>query len=118
MYKIFNYNDYGWKVDDVPLKTLKSIEIMEKTAKSVNIPLIKNNEFLIINVVGNSYKGNYNVYDIYWNETKSGINIHEYDFIAIWKPGRSDYTTYRIDEYKKEREIQLRNLKLESILNG
>lgn len=59
---------------------------------------------------------NYNVYDIFWNETKSGINPHEYEVMGIWNPGSYQYSTYRIWGEKEERLKTIRDNQLNQIL--
>lgn len=59
---------------------------------------------------------NYNIYDIFWNETLSGINITDYNFCSIYRSGMSTYSTYRIHEEKDNRQTELRNNKLNFIL--
>lgn len=58
----------------------------------------------------------YAPYDIMWNETKSGINPHEYEVMGVWKPGNSQYTIYRIWEEKENRISAIRDYKLNQII--
>ena len=58
----------------------------------------------------------YTPYDIIWNETKSGINPHEWEVMGVWQAGSSQCSTYRIWEEKDQRDRQIRNNKLECIL--
>lgn len=123
------------------VKREKSIELMKmahfKTnKKSKESILIENNEFLTIEPFGEpviSYSGSgtgekikegkykglykkvYRPYNIYWNETKSGINIHEWEVAGIWNIGCSYYTSYRIWEEKSERSKELLDNKLNTI---
>lgn len=117
----------------------KSIEIMEKATKQEGIPLIKSSNFITHIPIGEGrvsysgalrpvdkvelegkYKGLkkqvYTPYDIMWNETKSGINPHEYEVMCVWKPGKSSYSSYCICEEKDNREKTIRDKKIESIL--
>lgn len=61
-------------------------------------------------------KNIYAAYDIMWNETKSGINPHEYEVMGVWKPGNSQYTIYRIWEEKENRISAIRDYKLNQII--
>lgn len=113
-----------------------SIQIMESAAKKNGIPMIKSTDFITlvplkeghVSYSGIGYgeiikegkyaglrKQVYTPYDILWNETKSGINIHEYDVAGIWNIGSSSYSAYRIWEYKKEREIAIRDYKIKKL---
>jgi hypothetical protein len=51
------------------------------------------------------------------NETKSGFNPFEYNRCGIWNIGKSTYSSYRIDEYKHNREWLIRDNKIKEILN-
>lgn len=94
----------------------KSIYEIENTCRRSNKLLVKNEGFLTLIKGKGTHLPNYNAYDIYWNETKSNINIHEYEVAAIWNIGSSSYSTYRIWEQKAEREKVVRDNKLNSIL--
>lgn len=106
---------YNMKGDD---KKEKSIEIMRETSIQNKLPFIKNDGFLTLVKTGKSHIDNYNTYDIYWNETKSGINLHDWEVLNVWTPGTSSYSCYRIWEEKTERESQIRDYKLQLILNN
>ena len=41
--------------------------------------VIKNNDILTHKFIRKTYNPKYNGYDRYWNETKSGINLFDYD---------------------------------------
>jgi hypothetical protein len=97
--------------DDSPVK------LMENASKRMRIPFIKNDGFLSLVKTQGTHLPNYNVYEIYWNETKSGINIHDYEVCHVWNKGQSQYSSYRIWEEKSERDKQLRENKLHNILN-
>lgn len=62
------------------------------------------------------YKQVYTPYDIYWNETKSGINIHDWEVAGIWNVGNSFYTSYRIWEEKSERKKVILDNKLSQLV--
>lgn len=121
--------DFDWalkKIYNLPKgeKKAKSIQLISKALSGEKDRLfIKNDGFLTIKKVEetyNTYNPKYSVYDIYWNETKSGINITEYDYCSIYKSGESSTSCYRILEERKHREIAFktfsRNLKLDSLL--
>ena len=57
-------------------------------------------------------KSVYTPYEILWNETKSGINPHEFEVMGVWNVGQSQYSSYRIWEEKAEREKIIRDNKL------
>ena len=116
----------------------KSLYIMSKSAKSEGIDLIKNKGFLELKPCGDSrisysghgsgelitegeykglYKQVYTPYDIFWNETKSGINIFDFDVAGIWNLGSSQYSSYRIWEFKEERKKSLRDFNLNMLTN-
>lgn len=90
---------------------LRNLSVKDANKKSLEImlsyiPLIKSSDFIEVIPTGipPSYNLRYNTYDIYWNETKSGINPHEYQNMLKWNIGHSQYSTYRINEYKEERD--------------
>ena len=58
----------------------------------------------------------YTPYNIMWNETKSGINPHEFEVMGVWNAGQSTYSTYRIYEEADQRAKTIRDNKLISIL--
>lgn len=115
-----------------------SIDIMLKTAKREGIQLINAKDYITLIPIGESqisysgalpgqvvetegkYKGLkkniYTPYNVMWNETKSGINPHEHEVMGIWKAGDSSYSCYRIWEEKSEREKEIRDYKINSIL--
>jgi len=117
-----------------------SIDIMKAAAIKAGVQLINAKDFITLIPIGESqisysgavlpgdivetegkYKGLkksiYTPYDVMWNETKSGINPHDYEVMGIWKAGSSQYSSYRIWEEKAERESQIRDYKLQSILS-
>jgi hypothetical protein len=94
----------------------KSIEIMLDAAKSTKTLFIKASDFISLEKLKPTHLPNYNIYDILWNETKSGINPHEYEVMGIWNPGSSQYSSYRIWEEKEERLKAIRDNQLNQIL--
>ena len=52
-----------------------------------------------------------------WNETKSGINPHEFEVMGVWNAGSTSYSSYRIWEETDERLKAIRDSKLLSLLN-
>jgi hypothetical protein len=117
--KIYNMShelQQGFITNDFFLS--KSEELMLKAAKNSNVLMIKLKDFIELVPTDNS-NHDYRVYDIYWNETKSGINPHEYNFLGMWNIGDSSYSIYRINEYKEERQKALaywRDKQIDSIL--
>ena len=102
----------------------KSEELMLKAAKNSNVLMIKLKDFIELvptDTIAVEFKNYYRVYDIYWNETKSGINPHEYNFLGMWNIGNSSYSMYGINEYKEERQKAFkaywRDKQIDSILN-
>lgn len=95
----------------------KSISLMESAdKKNIESVLIKNNDFLTIEKTRGTHLPNYNGYNIFWNETKSGINIHDWEVAGIWNVGSSTYSIYRIWENKSERKRVILNNKLNQVL--
>ena len=62
-------------------------------------------------------KSVYTPFNIMWNETKSGINPHEFEVMGVWNAGKSEYSSYRIWEEVAEREKTIRDTKLKELLN-
>jgi hypothetical protein len=62
-------------------------------------------------------KSIYTPYNVMFNETKAGFNPHEFEVMGIWNAGSSQYSNYRIWEEKAEREGQIRDYKLQELLN-
>jgi hypothetical protein len=62
-------------------------------------------------------KSIYTLYNVMFNETKAGFNPHEFEVMGIWNAGSSQYSNYRIWEEKSEREGQIRDYKLQELLN-
>jgi hypothetical protein len=93
-----------------------SIREIKNAARMSNKLLVKNEGFLTLVKGRGTLLHNYNAYDIYWNETKSNININEYEVDAIWNVGNDSCSVYRICEEKDERERIIRNNKLNLLL--
>lgn len=92
--------------------------ILSALANYNNVLVVKANEFITLSPVeGLNARDNYKPYDIYWNETKSGINLHQFEMAAVWNKGQTTYIDYRIHEYKNERQKEIRNLKINSIIS-
>ena len=106
-----NVNRYGFD------KNAESIALMRIQCKHYDIPLIKNDGFLTVEKTCGTHLPNYNAYDIYWNESLSGINIHDYEVCHIWGVGESQYSTYRIWEHVTERDKVLRDNKIINLLD-
>ena len=113
----------------------KSIDIMKEVAKNSGLKLIPAKGFITLNPIGESQisytsaylpsdvletegkykdlkKNIYTPYEILWNETRSGINPHEFEVMGVWNTGSHQYQTYRIWEEKHEREKTIREYKL------
>ena len=123
-----------------PLLIEKSIELMSQSAKREGILFLDASQFITLSRIEEiketisysgalfgeevekegEYKGLkkniYAAYDIMWNETKSGINPHEYEVMGVWNPGSSQYSSYRIWETKEERISAIRDYKLNQII--
>ena len=120
-YIILNNNEskygnlsYGLKMalDKIYSKSGDPIELIRCACEKENMPFIKNNDILTIKQVSVTHLPNYNGYDIYWNESKSGINPLDYKTMIIWNSGNSSVSEYRIQEYKEFRDKELRKYKL------
>ncbi len=79
----------------------KSISIMQNACDSSRLLMVKNEGFLRLVKTSVSHMPHYNGYDVYWNETASGINAFDYDLCAVWNVGSSSYSSYRVYEYKE-----------------
>jgi hypothetical protein len=140
-YYMFGYSDmcantqiFRMDKNDPNLKE-KSVELMLKAAQTEGVTMIKASDFITLVPCGEGrvsyggafspddkvelegkYKGLkksvYTPYDILWNETKSGINIHDFEVMGVWNVGKSSYSSYRIWEEKAEREKTIRDNKL------
>jgi hypothetical protein len=119
----------------------KSINIMKEAAKQEKTEIIENKDFITLIPCGESrisyskfilpgdivetegkYKGykkqTYTPYDVMFNETKSGINPHEFDVMGIWNKGKANYSGYRLWENISEREKSIRDIKLKHLLDN
>lgn len=119
----FSFGQALNEIHNLPKKKKgKSIDIIKDVMKNEKDKLlIRNDGFLTIDKIENTRDPKYSIYDIYWNETKSGINITEYDYCSIYnKPSPTCAGTstscYRIFEEKRNRLIAMRGFNLESIL--
>jgi hypothetical protein len=57
----------------------------------------------------------YTPFDIMWNETKSGINPHQWEVMGVWKAGSHQYFSYRIWKEVGERDKAIRDYKLQML---
>ncbi len=80
---------------------------------------IKNKPFLVKdflaleeNTKTKGYEIKYKIYDLYWNETKSGINILDWNYVWVFDKDDSPKSILRIFEYKEQRIESIRNLNL------
>ena len=95
----------------------KSLKVMQEAAKDEDVLFIKASDFITLKKIEDKNPNTrYSIYEIYWNETKSGINPHEYEVMGIWSTGRSEYSSYRIWEEKEERISPSRENQLNQIL--
>lgn len=114
-----------------------SIDIMLNTAKESGVFMIKTTDFITLEPIAEGrvsygpalpgdkveldglYKGLkksvYTPYNILWNETKSGINVFDWEIAGVWNPGQSFYSKIRLFESKDERESTIRDNKLKKI---
>lgn len=86
------------------LSKTEHLNMMSDACKDENIILMKNDDIITKKAMCKSHMKNYNGYDIFWNETKSGIDISEYDNIGIWSPGNSSLKVYYIDRKPDNRD--------------
>lgn len=93
-------NDLPYRVTmvlrDVYNNKENSVERMKDACEREGIVFLKNDGFLKPIFLKNTTDSRYSIYDIYWNETKSGIDIDKYELCSIWKADSSSYSTYRI----------------------
>lgn len=105
------YQDPEWK-----LKGLCE----EKVRELLNINgvvTVKVNDCIELVKVGDTHNDRYKAYDIYWNETKSGINLFEWKRAQVWNKNHpSTVWTMRIDEYKENRIREIRNNLIENLI--
>jgi hypothetical protein len=103
IYKLHNSSN----LNDKEIKE-RSIFIMKESADKSGVLMIKSTNFITVKpneeyiFLSNKH---YKVYDIYWNETKSGINPHDYKQFSNWNIGNTTYSSYRIEDFKEKREI-------------
>ena len=117
----------------------ESVRIMKATAEKEGVIMMKGSDFIslvsleegrvsysgampgdVVELEG-KYKGlkksTYTLFNIMWNETKSGINPHEWEVMGVWNAGNTSYSSYRIWEETDERLKVIRDSKLLSLLN-
>jgi len=108
---------YQYKGDD---KKEYSINLMKSTFESKSsykeVLFIENKGFIKLVKCSGTHLPNYNVYNLYWDENASGVNIHNWDYCSPWKAGSSQCSVYRIHEYKSERLSYSRDLAIQNIL--
>lgn len=62
------------------------------------------------------YNPNYRVYDLFWNETKSGINLLDWKYVWVFPESSPDQKSIlRINEYQEQRIQSIRDLKLKEL---
>jgi len=116
----------------------QSVHFMKEAAHKEDIIMIKATDFITLVPCGESrisyggpfspldvvetegkYKGLkksvYTPYDIMWNETKSGVNPHDFEVMGVWNVGKYSYSSYRIWEEKIGRLNAIRDNKLKSL---
>lgn len=109
-------------VYDIPKKDRKSksgyiIEKSHYTHINNNTNLVKNNIFITQEcIIKSKNNDNYKAYDIFWNETKSGIDITEYKYCHTYRNGDTSMSTWRIFEHHGERVSKIRDMQLVELL--
>ncbi len=98
-------------------KKSQSVILMKEACEKEGILMVKTTDFITLKKIG-SGNARYEAYDIFWNETKSGINIHEFEVAAKWSEGASQYSTYRILEAKAYRREEIISNSINSLLNS
>ena len=105
------YQDPEWK-----LKGLCE----EKARELLNINdavSIKVNDCIELVKVGDTHNDRYKAYDIYWNETKSGVNLFLWRRAEVWNKNHpSTVWTMRIDEHEENRIKEIRNNLIENLI--
>ena len=71
-----------------------SVEKMRNACEREGFVFLKNDEFMKPIFRKPTTDPRYSIYDIYWNETKSGIALDKYELCSIWKEGGSSMSTY------------------------
>lgn len=122
VYNSFGYSHYLSYSDEI--KAIIKGNFSFNTSGSngiINKRLVKTKDFLTLKVLNDrEYDSNYMIYNLYWNETKSGINIFDFNHAISFAPKNGEFNTYsdlRIFEHAHEREIEKRDLLLNNILN-
>jgi hypothetical protein len=105
------YQDPEWKVKKLCEK--KALELLQ----IFDVKGIKINDYIELVKVGDTNIDRYKAYHIYWNETKSGINLFKWKRAEVWcQKHPSQVWTMRLDEYKENRIKEIRNNSIERIL--
>jgi len=87
-----------------------SFNINSDSIKKYYDNVIDNINEILTNEKIKEVREQYSIYNIFWNETKSGINLCDWKFIHLFYKGI--YSTYRINEYIKENNIYEKRQKL------
>lgn len=118
----YNFGEALKKIYNLPKdeKKVKSIELISKAlSRDKDKLFIKNDGFLTIKKIEDTSNPIYSIYDILWNETRSGIDITKFDYCSPYTPGESSTSCYRIFEEREHREIAFkpfsRDLKLDAL---
>lgn len=116
--EIYNLTESERDIKSISLMRLAEVRSNRTMVNELkkNSILVRNNGFLTIQKIFGTHLPNYNAYDIFWNETKSGINIHDWEVAGIWNIGKPHYSSYRIWEEKSERDKVILDSKLNQLL--
>ena len=87
---------YNLNIDE---KKEKSVEIIKKICSEKEIILIELKEPLLFIKISTTHMKHYNGYHIYYNETKNGISLDNFELAHQWNIGASVYSTFRLIEY-------------------
>lgn len=105
------YQDPEWK-----LKNLREEKVQELLKINDVVPVKVNDCIELVKTRG-THMDHYNGYDIYWNETKSGINPFQWIRAEVWnKNYPSQVWTMRLDEYKENRIKEYRNILISQLI--
>ncbi len=109
-----NFNIYQypeWKVKKLCEK--KALELLQ----IFDVKGVKINDYIELVKVKDTDNDKYKAYDIYWNETKSGINLFKWKRASVWSQKYpSQVWTMRLDEYKNNRIKEYRDNILNKII--
>lgn len=111
--KIYQYKDIDKK--EYSINLMKSAFGSESRFHKKTL-FIENKGFVKLVKCFGTHLPNYNAYDLYWNESASGVNIHNWDYCSVWKAESSQCSVYRTHEYKSERLSYNRYLSIQNIL--